>query len=175
MLQYYILRRVRLIICLTRYNLATIGSRNCFPRSPLEPAEKHHVHVHTQQWRYIHRRWLRCSQMISVHVSCLHSRSSDWFVPFPSSVLLHSLKFQHFWRLCGSNGCSIDENEHFAAPQRFNYKWEWQHICVDVPDSNASLTSRCRLIYVNLDMRVCKNRHNYLRYVGKKQLIFTLA
>ena len=94
MLQYYILRRAQLIICLTRCNWATIGSRNRFPRSPLEPAEKH---VHTQQWRYIHRCWLRRSQMISVHVNCLHSRSPDWFVPFPSSVLLHSLKFRHFW------------------------------------------------------------------------------
>ena len=30
------------------------------------------------------------------------------------------------------------------------FEWRWQRFCCDVPDSNNSLTSRRRLIYVNL-------------------------
>ena len=30
------------------------------------------------------------------------------------------------------------------------FEWRWQRFCCDVPDSNDSLTSRRRLIYVNL-------------------------
>ena len=52
--------------------------------------------AHIKRWRYIHRCCLRRSQIISAHVSRLHSRISGWFVQFLSSLLLHSFTF---WRV----------------------------------------------------------------------------
>ena len=77
-------------------------------RSPLLPAEtarlmdrQNHAawinpfHAHIKRWRYIRWRCLRLSQIISAHVSRLHSRISGWFVQFLSSLLLHSFTFWH--------------------------------------------------------------------------------
>ncbi len=52
--------------------------------------------AHIKRWRYIRWRCLWRSQIISAHVSRLHSRISGWFVQFLSSLLLNSFTF---WRV----------------------------------------------------------------------------
>ena len=80
-----------------------LAGRYRLHRSPLLPAEttrladrQNHAAwinpflAHIKRWRYIRWRCLRHSQIISAHVSRLHSRISGWFVQFLSSLLLHS-------------------------------------------------------------------------------------
>ena len=86
--------------------------------------------AHIKWWRYIHIRCLRRSQIISAHVSRLHSRISGWFVQFLLSLLLDSFTvwrvltaaWQH-WTLDSDSELDFDgfvtvgfgKNEHFAV------------------------------------------------------------
>ena len=69
--------------------------------------------AHIKRWRYIRWRSLWHSQIISAHVSRLHSRISGWFVQFLSSLFLHS--FTCF------NGCvtSMDARLGFGTRLRW--------------------------------------------------------
>ena len=86
--------------------------------------------AHIKRWRYIHRRCRRRSQIISAHVSRLHSQISGWFIWFLLSLLLHSFKFGRLlssawqqWTLDSDSELDFDgfvtvgfgENEHFAV------------------------------------------------------------
>ena len=90
-----------------------LTGRNRLHRSPLLPAEtawlaglQNHAAwiepllAHIKRWRYF---WWRClwrSQIISAHVSCLHSRISGWFIQF-----LSSFSTSFFRVLTYFNGC----------------------------------------------------------------------
>ena len=60
---------------------------------------------------------------------------------------------EHFTAALGSGSDSDDwpaGRPWLGCQQRFNFKWQWRRFYGNVPDSNASLTSRLRLVYVNL-------------------------
>ena len=146
------------------------------------------VIAHIKRWRCIRWRCWRCSQIISAHVSRFHSRISGWFVQFWLSLGLHSFKFWcvltaawQKWTPDSDSELDFDGfwpwslvktdilRQIWAPRTMWNepdwdvrceqlFEWRWQRFCCDVPDSNDSLTSRRRLIYVNLCF------HLYLPY-----------